>query len=134
MAPNTLAKLCLVAGLATSTVLAAPAPTPFGAPRCEDYGECVDVEVFGYKTQRLVHNTTAPALGRRQDSGETRVEAGNDQVEQRTIAFQDGTPPDASFNELWDRILEACLSTFLICLSSSSTNVLQPAHAMAIVQ
>lgn len=108
------ATLCLLAGFATSSVLAFPTASPAIAPtpaRCEDYGECVTVDYFGYHVTRLV-NTTGPGLTRRDDEPETNVEVGRNQVQHITHAYDDNYPGDSPFNELWDRILEACYSKF----------------------
>lgn len=117
MSPSPLGSLCLLASLATSA-LAFPStnigPAFIQPAKCEDYGECMETDVFGYRVQRLVSNETLPALGleRRQDEPSTNVDVGQDQVEQQTLAYDGADPPPAVFGELWDRITEACFSEF----------------------
>lgn len=103
--------LCLLAGFATSSVLAFPTASPAVVPtpaRCEDYGECVEIDYFGYRVTRLV-NATGSGLNRRDDNIKTIVEVGQNQIRYATHAFDENYPGDAPFTELWDRILEGCL-------------------------
>lgn len=110
MAFKILSTLGLLASIAISAIAL---PTSSQPLRCEDFGECEEVEVFGYRTSRLVNSTVSDiAFDRRQDGKNTNLEAGKDKVEQTTTKYQGTEAPPAVFGELWDRITEACYGSF----------------------
>lgn len=117
MALRKLGGLFLLATVASSMAIEEVAP-PVALDEfqpCEYYGECIEVEIFGYRVQRLV-NTSSAAIQRR--APKTTVDIGKDRIRQVTIGLYEDNPPAPVFKELWDKILEACYgeSCTLTCL------------------
>lgn len=115
MAPIISNGLRLLAVIGLSSTLAFPAAEPTslsaasGPPRCEDYGECIEEDFFGYRVQRLVSSTTPSLSAQQASEPRTRLELGSNHVSQRTFSFDGSEPPDAGqFRELIGRIRENC--------------------------
>ncbi|OBT69257.1 hypothetical protein VE03_01964 [Pseudogymnoascus sp. 23342-1-I1] len=108
MALRKLGGLFLLASVVSSMAIreVAPPVTLDEPLPCEYYGECIEVDIWGYRVQRLVNSSAAAIQGRA--DGRTKVDVGKDRIMQSTVAFQDDEPPAPVFKELWDRILEAC--------------------------
>ncbi|KFY12883.1 hypothetical protein V492_03603 [Pseudogymnoascus sp. VKM F-4246] len=108
MALRKLGGLFLLATVASSMAIEgfAPPVARHESQPCEYYGECEEVEIFGYRVQRLVNSTAAAIQGRA--AGKTTVDIGQDRIRQETVSFQNDPPPAPVFKELWDKILEAC--------------------------
>ncbi|KFY02153.1 hypothetical protein V490_00605 [Pseudogymnoascus sp. VKM F-3557] len=108
MALIKLGGLFLLAGVVSSMAIGGVAPTvALNEPKpCEYYGDCIEVELWGYRVQRLVNTSTAALQARA--GGQTKLDVGKDRIRQETVSFQDDPAPPADFKALWDKILEAC--------------------------
>lgn len=112
MALIKLGGLFLLAGMVSSMAIGGVAPTvALNEPKpCEYYGDCIEVELWGYRVQRLVNTSTAALQARA--GGQTKLDVGKDRIRQETVSFQDDPAPPADFKALWDKILEACYGKY----------------------